>query len=120
MAAKTPPSGSLVFSTTRKLQKSTTKEGTHEGRLHELLEEAKMEDIPETKEDGTSRKLSKYPRTFDRMKRRTCVRPKQYENEAKKRRTIQRKIPKPTWEQGQEEALRTTTPTDCEATYYQL
>jgi hypothetical protein len=70
MAAKTPPSGSLALSTTYNLQERTTQEGTHDGRLHGLFEEAKVEDIPETKENETSRKLSKYPGTSNMMKRR--------------------------------------------------
>jgi hypothetical protein len=69
MAAKTPPSGSLVLSTTCNLQEPSTQKGTYDGRLHGLFEEAKVEDIPETKEDGTSRKLSKYSGTSNMMKR---------------------------------------------------
>jgi hypothetical protein len=70
MAAKTQPSGSLVLSTTCNLQEPTTQKGTYNERLHGFFEEAIVEDIPETKEDGTSLKLSKYPGTSNMMKRR--------------------------------------------------
>jgi hypothetical protein len=70
-AAKTTQSGPLDSSTPCNIQEPKIQEGAEDGRLFGLLEEAKVEDIPDTQVDGSSRVLPKHPGTPNKMREKT-------------------------------------------------